>query len=73
MFGVSLSPPYAPRCPKPVSSSRITSTFGASGGAVGRFGQSSTDSSYVFAILPLKPAMRGSVAGSLLPTTSVAP
>src|SRR3990172_11732022 len=55
----------------------MTRTFGAPAGACGRTGQSSFESSYFLAILPLKPAMRGSSAagfcGWVQPVTSRQP
>ena len=47
MCGVPMSEPKAPRWPKPVSSSTMTTTFGAPAGGLGSAGKRGVDSAAV--------------------------
>ena len=64
MVGVSMSDPNAPSWAKPMSSSRMTTTFGAPTG-FGRVGNHAVESA---SVRPMTPAYWWSVATRSLPT-----
>ena len=60
-LGVAISDPKQPGSEKPMSSHRTTTTFGASGGAVGRGGHHEVERAIVRPTVPWKPAYGSAV------------